>query len=535
MNPGPPALEELVFYSQITGDRVLRPSDGWLRNPAWIDGALNPPRYYYSREEIEEAVRIWGPISGIHPASNSASLDSAMARISPTPVPMSNVMESLHGDRSPSLGQPPSASLVPIGAGAAEDDLYVVRSTFLYPPAAVPGSKPSKKMNSTVKVFTTDVETITRVEFVRGCLLAHGLSHTFAPGTVSGPTFRMHWTGSGGKTNAASILTDADFSTNVSALLRKQARKKPEVMVEFSSVDLEAFRMQEPGAQGLAAPPVADADGPELLAGTKVPTVSAFSTSSQLHGMYILDLKQKWKCAQHPGEHGEPGHCYQPPNGGDHIPLNLLRLRLWAASWASGDATKHEPPQIEAFDGARGLPAGVSGKSRGRNGPGSSVIAPPSTGDSSMMAMLMGALLPTITDINRKRARDESASPRVRRHRDYYSTPPRRRSTAFEALSAIDPPPSHSPSQSCTSLCGSEIETCLDALLAREGLDLTPFIPILTEFDLTPDVIPHATTHADTSFLTEILSITVGKALKLKIFCEAWSTRRNGKKPASDF
>lgn len=37
MNPGPPAaVEELVFYSQLTGDRVLRPSDGWLRKPAWI-------------------------------------------------------------------------------------------------------------------------------------------------------------------------------------------------------------------------------------------------------------------------------------------------------------------------------------------------------------------------------------------------------------------------------------------------------------------------------------------------------------------
>lgn len=75
---------------------------------------------------------------------------------------------------------------------------------------------------------------------------------------------------SGGKANAASILTDTDFSTNVSALLRKQGRKKPEVLVEFSSADLDAFRTQEPGAQGLSAPPGADADGPELLTGTKV-------------------------------------------------------------------------------------------------------------------------------------------------------------------------------------------------------------------------------------------------------------------------
>lgn len=146
-----------------------------------------------------------------------------------------------------------------------------------------------------------------------------------------------------------------------------------------------------------------------------------------------------------------------------------------------------------------------------------------------MMAMLVGALLPTITQMGRKHAREESTSPRVRRH--HYSTPPCHRLPSTEVSSVQDPPLSVSPATSSASPSGSDIEACLDALLAREGLDLTPFISILTEFDLTPDVIPHA----DTSFLIEILGITVGKALKFKIFCEGWSTRRNGKKRASDF
>lgn len=155
-----------------------------------------------------------------------------MARISPTPVPTLSVVESLNRSVSPSLGHPAGpvgttevsatgsslgddvqgeaaqirecshhpivvvCSYLTLFPGALEDDLYVVRSTFLFPPPAVPGNKPSKKMNSTVKIFTTDVETIKRVDFINACFLAHSLSHTFTPGAVSGPRFLMHWHGS---------------------------------------------------------------------------------------------------------------------------------------------------------------------------------------------------------------------------------------------------------------------------------------------------------------------------------------------------
>ncbi|KAI8996314.1 hypothetical protein BD414DRAFT_534026 [Trametes punicea] len=35
-----------------------QPSASWMKQPAWIDGAVNPPRFYHSHEEIAAAYRI---------------------------------------------------------------------------------------------------------------------------------------------------------------------------------------------------------------------------------------------------------------------------------------------------------------------------------------------------------------------------------------------------------------------------------------------------------------------------------------------
>lgn len=44
-----------------------------------------------------------------------------------------------------------------------------------------------------------------------------------------------------------------------------------------------------------------------------------------------MELKKKWPCDKHLGEHGEPGHCYVNDNGG-HLRLSALRLKMWAAA-----------------------------------------------------------------------------------------------------------------------------------------------------------------------------------------------------------
>ena len=61
------------------------------------------------------------------------------------------------------------------------------------------------------------------------------------------------------------------------------------------------------------------------------PQVENFSDTAQLHGALILELKKKWPCQSHQGEHGQVGHCYVAPSG-EHIRLNALCLKAWAAA-----------------------------------------------------------------------------------------------------------------------------------------------------------------------------------------------------------
>ncbi|RXW14858.1 hypothetical protein EST38_g10995 [Candolleomyces aberdarensis] len=177
---------------------------------------------------------------------------------------------------------------------------------------------------------------------------------------------------------------------------------------------------------------------------------------------------------------------------------------LPSGTHAAGDATKHDPPNIEAFDGDR-TAIGPLVKPRGR-GRRSSVGAGTTT-NNDLVALLVGALLPTL---GRKRARSESSSPRTRPD---FHTPPR------ASTSTLLPPFSPLPAP------GNELDACLAAFLGKEGIDFLSHASTLLGLDLTPDVIPVASD----SMLTELLETTIGKVLKLKLFCESWTTRQ-GKK-----
>ncbi|KAF8808409.1 hypothetical protein BYT27DRAFT_7241680 [Phlegmacium glaucopus] len=91
----------------------------------------------------------------------------------------------------------------------------------------------------------------------------------------------------------------------------------------------------------------------------------------------VLELKKKWPCQNHQGEHGEPGHCYIAPSG-EHTHLNPHHLKAWAAAMSAGDATKHEPPNHPAFDGVRNA-AAAGPKPRGH----------PTASDSGCDALVM--------------------------------------------------------------------------------------------------------------------------------------------------
>ena len=81
-----------------------RPSEFWLKNPAWIgeeylflfdvirtdhslfqiDGAIDPPHFYHSHEEIEAALRAAG-------ISSNAYVDQQAALSTPTPNHYANI------------------------------------------------------------------------------------------------------------------------------------------------------------------------------------------------------------------------------------------------------------------------------------------------------------------------------------------------------------------------------------------------------------------------------------------------------------
>lgn len=66
----------------------------------------------------------------------------------------------------------------------------------------------------------------------------------------------------------------------------------------------------------------------------QVPRVDHFTEEAQLHGSFIMQLKQRWTCEKHAGKHGEHGYCFINA-GGEHLGLNHRKLKLWAAAIVS--------------------------------------------------------------------------------------------------------------------------------------------------------------------------------------------------------
>jgi hypothetical protein len=72
---------------------------------------------------------------------------------------------------------------------------------------------------------------------------------------------------SGGKSQAATILNDSNFSLNKAVIFRK--KQKPEVTMEFTASELEPFRIQDTAAQALILTGSGD-ENQELAYGTHV-------------------------------------------------------------------------------------------------------------------------------------------------------------------------------------------------------------------------------------------------------------------------
>lgn len=96
----------------------------------------------------------------------------------------------------------------------------------------------SKQQASKQVSAQTAVLKLTRAEFIRAALSAHGYEDRYAPGPVSGPGIRVFWVGyPGGKTSAPTITTDDDWRV----LRRQLAATRVSVNAISVVFDLEAM------------------------------------------------------------------------------------------------------------------------------------------------------------------------------------------------------------------------------------------------------------------------------------------------------
>lgn len=268
---------------------------------------------------------------------------------------------------------------------------YYVHVTVAYTVVVPPtghAKVASTKKDKLMKMESIVLDSITHVNFLKETLKVHNLSSEYSPGTHSGPDFKMSWTGSGyicqyvsstfnpltfysnftsGRQGGApTIHNDKDFTVVLEALFAK--RGKVQVYVDLNLDTMEGFRIRsmvsylftsccEQSHEQSSRYHLRPSLGLEMRMKSsymahvyvhvpfeflvrwfadqdisQVPKVSNFSKAAQIQGTFIIQLKQKWVCEKHQGEHGEPGHCYVNPLGA-HIRLNPRRLKEWAAAW----------------------------------------------------------------------------------------------------------------------------------------------------------------------------------------------------------
>ncbi|KAI0757493.1 hypothetical protein C8Q80DRAFT_1116617 [Daedaleopsis nitida] len=526
----------------------LRPASyEWLRNPAYIDGALAEPQLYYSQEELHEshkaALAAAGLLSlqnnqaplanhaGHGPGEPAADLPRAATPDAPQLSPPIEIPDSPTSNDGPPPNPLPDSD-VDAGVGADHAttaasaqppaDVYLIQVMMTYVEAtrSAPGrgSKVVPKPKSVTKIVSAPLAGLTRADFVRVLLDAHGLAEQYGPGPLSGPVFKLYWTGvtyvcDYTKTNAVTIENDKDFGVAHAAILGKRSCNR--VCVEFNVDDLNDFHL------GNKRPFLPDGTldaVEELTSGTQachvtVPRVDAFPDQTQLHGALIMELKKLHPCRDHLSESNEPGSCYKPTGRGTdaHVRLNNRRLKQWAAAVASGDASKWHPPNTEDFGQSDN-----GNKPRGRSGPHpvhpSPVLPPPA--DATSLMMSMAPLIAMMTAGHHFASTMAGHSSPVAYSASHAPCTPTHTRTFPPTL--MSPLPAR----------GEELHQFLLALHAQKDIDLLACETSLAQQDFTPDIMPSLT-------LLQLKAVTGavdGTLVKMQIFAGNWNKRQEEKR-----
>ncbi|KAJ7229586.1 hypothetical protein C8J57DRAFT_1251772 [Mycena rebaudengoi] len=474
-----------------------RPSDGWLKNPAYMDGGVNPPRFYYTNDEIAQTMLIWNPG---HPMFQAPAPD--VPATAPTLVPIDPVLLAMS-----------TPTPTPLELAGNQVSVVMLYST-LEKPTGSRVTKPTTKKHKTSKFDYIKIQELSRCDFVTAALKVHESDGEYSPGVHNGPSFKMSWTGSsGGKAGAVTIDNDRDWQLAAGAVSKKNMAA---IVVEFDLDQMEGYRVRKRSpslsSSDSSCPPTpspcprkslpqreAQDDDPELLYGTKVPKIDDFTPQAQLNGHMVLKLSEKWSCEKHQGEHGECGHCWIDSSG-NHVGLNMRKKALWAAAIVAREATIHEPPNTVDFDGLRDGRL-TSTRPRGRGGPRAAASGGAS---SDATAILLAAMLPIISNLSSKPS----------------MTDPTERAVPGTPMKATLAPLSPVPA------LGSELHACLTDFLWVKDIDILAAETSLSNLDLTPDIIPQV----PMARLVEITGVIEGRLWKFQSFCRDWTDRCRGKK-----
>ncbi|KAM5543706.1 hypothetical protein V8D89_002323 [Ganoderma adspersum] len=381
-----------------------QPSAHWLQQSAWIDGARNPPRFYATLDKIN-ADRIAAGYAPLPPQQAPLAPEAPPAPIPPpapvAPPALAPARSVAGGLLDAIVAEGNTDGMNAVVMAGHRTSVFVTHTKVVEVVVAAGHTSHSstKKMKEkTVQSVKSDhiiLEGCSRINFINTALAVHNLATQYQAGQLSGPAVKVWWTGAGGGKNAVSTIeNDHDFEVAKAAILKKK-KDKCTVFIEFDLDTMEGFRIKK----WIRRPfmPIAAVLGPsdsddELYVGTKVPRTDAFDDATQLHGHIILQLKAQWPCDKHRSEHGEQGFCYIDPNG-NHLGLNMRKLKVWAVAIAAYEATKYVPPNTVDFDSARDGRV-VSVHPRGHPTQGSNVLAT----SSDITTLLMAAVVPLITN-----------------------------------------------------------------------------------------------------------------------------------------
>ncbi|KAF8994742.1 hypothetical protein BDQ17DRAFT_1430886 [Cyathus striatus] len=277
----------------LTRDDVItpgpRPSEVWLKNPGWIDGARDLPGFYHSHQEIEDMLHYYNPG---HPRLQASRPQLPPCSQAPPPSYSSGVPSVTTSDNDDD-----DITILAVSDPAGIDAIsHQVMATMVY--MSVEKANPATRSWSTAKKFKSskfgyiNLNGIDRCKFVNEFLKLHDLAGDYSPGVHNGPSFKLSWTGSaGGKSGAITINTDINFNLALCSLLKKN-KSKCHVTVEFDIDSMNGFHITNKRAFTFDD----NEDDAELSYGTKVPWLDGYTAHELLQGKILLELKKKWAC-----------------------------------------------------------------------------------------------------------------------------------------------------------------------------------------------------------------------------------------------